>query len=80
MKNNLYYQDEYINETFNLKMFLRLLRGAGKNKKMFWGSVALEIFTSALSLVPSVLYSVIVATVLTTDGVFAEHYMLSAAL
>ncbi|MDE5548605.1 MAG: ABC transporter ATP-binding protein, partial [Clostridia bacterium] len=80
MKNNLYYQDEYINETFNLKMFLRLLRGAGKNKKMFWGSVALEIFTSALSLVPSVLYSVIVATVFPTDGVFADNYMLYAAL
>lgn len=80
MKNNLYYQDEYINETFNLKMFLRLLRGAGQNKKMFWGSVALEIFTSALSLVPSVIYSVIVATVFPSDGVLADNYILYAGL
>lgn len=80
MKNNLYYQDEYINETFNLKMFMRLLKGAGKNKKMFWGSVALEIFTSALSLVPSVLYSVIVATVFPTDGVLADNHLLIAGL
>ncbi len=80
MKNNLYYQDEYINETFNLKMFLRLLRGAGRNKKMFWGSVALEIFTSALSLIPSVIYSVIVATVFPTNSVLADNYMLYVGL
>ena len=47
---------------------------------MFWGSVALEIFTSALSLVPSVLYSVIVATVFPTDGVLADNYLLLAGL
>ncbi len=80
MKNNLYYQDEYIKETFNVKMFLRLFKSAYKHKKQFWGCVFIELFTSMLSLVPSIIYSFIVGTVFPADGVLSEHYLLAAGL
>lgn len=80
MKNNLYYQDEYIKETFNMKMFLRLFKSAYKHKKQFWGCVFIELFTSMLSLVPSIIYSFIVGTVFPADGVLSEHYLLAAGL
>lgn len=80
MRNNLYYQDEYIKETFNLKMFARLIRSAYRHKKQFWGCVFIELFTSMLSLVPSVIYSVIVGAVFPADGVLASDYLLVALL
>lgn len=80
MKNNLYYQDEYVKETFNLKMFGRLMKGAYRHKKQFWGCVLIEVLTSALSLVPSLLYTVIVAAVFPSDGAHAENYMVVAGL
>lgn len=76
MQNNLYYQDEYVKERFNLRMLLRLLRSASKHKNYLWGSVALEVTTSLLSLVPSILYSVIVATLFPSSGELAENYLL----
>ena len=60
MRNNLYYQDEAIRETFNLAMFVRIFRRAYRHKKEFWGSIVIELFTSAVSLVPGLLYSVLV--------------------
>ncbi len=80
MQNNLYYQDEYIKDTFNLKMFARLFRLAYRHKKQFWACVFIEFLTSALSLVPSILYTVIVSAVFPTDGVLAEGYLLVAGL
>lgn len=80
MKNNLYYQDEYVKETFNAKMFGRLIKSAYRHKKQFWGCVFIEIFTSTLALVPSLLYSVIVAAVFPSDGIFPENYMLITGL
>lgn len=80
MQNNLYYQDEYVKERFNLRMLFRLLRSASKHKKYLWGSVALEFVTSMLSLVPGILYSVMVATLFPSSGELAQNYLLVVLL
>lgn len=76
MQNNLYYQDEYVKEKFNMRMLLRLLRNAAKHKKYLWGSIALELSSGVFSLLPSMLYSVVISLVFPPSGVYAENFLL----
>lgn len=80
MKNNLYYQDEYVKDAFNGKMLLRLIRRAAAHRKWFVGSLIIEFIASSFSLLPSVLYSLIVSRVFPTDGGLAPDYLLVAGL
>lgn len=80
MKNNLYYQDEEIQESFRPKMLWRLLKSAGKHKNLLVGSILIELFLSFLSLVPSLLFSVIVGRVFPVNGALPQHYLSAAAL
>ena len=75
MQNNLYYQDEYVREKFSLKMFGRLLKSAARHKKPLFGSIAIEAVLGVLSLLPSFLYSVIIAELFPTSGVLGEHFL-----
>lgn len=79
MKNNLYYQDEYIKEKFKFSMFGRFLKNAYRHKAQFWWSVFIEILTSALSLVPSILYSLLIG-VLYADGGMTGNVILKLGL
>lgn len=80
MRNNLYYQDEAIRETFNLAMFVRIFKRAYRHKKEFWGSIVIELFTSAVSLVPGLLYSVLVGLVFPESGVLRGDFFTCAAV
>ena len=80
MQHNLYYQDEYVKDTFNGKMLLRLIRRAFSHKNWFVGSLMIEFIASAFSLLPSILYSVIVSRVFPSDGVLPADYALMAGL
>lgn len=80
MQHNLYYQDEYVKDTFNGKMLLRLIRRAFSHKNWFVGSLIIEFIASAFSLLPSILYSVIVSGVFPSDGVLPADYALMAGL
>lgn len=80
MKNNLYYQDEFVKETFNIRMFGRLLKSAVKHKGMFFGSVAVELCTSAVSFVPSVLYAIVLGAIFPDGGVLSENWLLTVGL
>ena len=80
MQHNLYYQDEYVKDTFNGKMLLRLIRRAFSHKNWFVGSLIIEFVASAFSLLPSILYSVIVSRVFPSDGVLPADYALMAGL
>ena len=80
MKNNLYYQDEEIQESFRPKMLWRLLKSAGKHKNLLVGSILIELFLSFLSLVPSLLFSVIVGRVFPVNGALPQHYLSAATL
>ena len=80
MQHNLYYQDEYVKDTFNGKMLLRLIRRAFSHKNWFVGSLIIEFVASAFSLLPSILYSVIVSRVFPSDGVLPADYVLMAGL
>ena len=80
MQHNLYYQDEYVKDTFNGKMLLRLIRRAFSHKNWFVGSLIIEFIASAFSLLPSILYSVIVSRVFPSDGVLPADYALMAGL
>ena len=74
MQNNLYYQDEYIRAKFNFRMLLRVLKSAMRHKRALIGSLAIELIAGALSLVPTLLYSVIIAAIFPAGGA-AEHMM-----
>lgn len=80
MQHNLYYQDEYVKDTFNGKMLLRLIRRAFSHKNWFVGSLIIEFIASAFSLLPSILYSVIVSRVFPSDGVLPADYALMTGL
>lgn len=80
MQHNLYYQDEYVKDTFNGKMLLRLIKRAFSHKNWFVGSLIIEFIASAFSLLPSILYSVIVSRVFPSDGVLPADYALMAGL
>ncbi len=80
MQNNLYYQDEYVKDTFNGGMLMRLIKRALRHKKWFAGSVVIEFIASTFSLLPSLVYSMIVSRVFPTDGVLPENYLLMAGL
>ena len=80
MQHNLYYQDEYVKDTFNGKMLLRLIKRAFSHKNWFVGSLIIEFVASAFSLLPSILYSVIVSRVFPSDGVLPADYALMAGL
>ena len=80
MQHNLYYQDEYVKDTFNGKMLLRLIRRAFSHKNWFVGSLIIEFIASAFSLLPSIFYSVIVSRVFPSDGVLPADYVLMAGL
>ncbi len=80
MKNNLYYQDEFVKETFNVRMFGRLLKSAAKHKGMFFGSIAVELLTSAVSFVPSILYAIILGAIFPDGGVLSHNWMLVVGL
>lgn len=80
MQHNLYYQDEYVKDIFNGKMLLRLIRRAFSHKNWFVGSLIIEFIASAFSLLPSILYSVIVSRVFPSDGVLPADYALMAGL
>lgn len=80
MQHNLYYQDEYVKDTFNGKMLLRLIKRAFSHKNWFVGSLIIEFIASAFSLLPSILYSVIVSRVFPSDGVPPADYALMAGL
>lgn len=75
MQNNLYYQDEYVKETFNLRMFVRLLRHAARHKKTLLGCIGIEVALGILSLLPSLLYSVIISALFPTNGVLADNFL-----
>lgn len=80
MQHNLYYQDEYVKDTFNGKMLLRLIKRAFSHKNWFVGSLIIEFIASAFSLLPSILYSVIMSRVFPSDGVLPADYALMAGL
>ncbi len=80
MRNNLYYQDEYIKETFNFKMFARMFKSAGRHKGLMLACVFLELITSALALLPNIIFSMIVDDVFPKDGLLPTNYMLTAGL
>lgn len=80
MKNNLYYQDEFVKETFNLKMFGRLLKSAVKHKGMFFGSIAVELLTSAVSFIPSFLYAIVLGKIFPDGGALSQNWMLVVGL
>ena len=80
MQNNLYYQDEYVRQKFNFRMLGRLIRQAARHKKMLVCSLLIEIVTGALSLVPGLLYSVIISAIFPTSGVLAEGYLKTVLL
>ena len=80
MQHNFYYQDEYVKDTFNGKMLLRLIKRAFSHKNWFVGSLIIEFIASAFSLLPSILYSVIVSRVFPSDGVLPADYALMAGL
>ena len=63
MNNNLYYQDEYVRQKFNFRMFFRLARQAARHKKTLIFSLLIEMVTGVLSLVPGLLYSVIISAI-----------------
>ena len=50
MKNNLYYQDEEIQESFRPKMLWRLLKSAGKHKNLLVGSILISVSSVVLGL------------------------------
>ena len=80
MQNNLYYQDEYIRETFSLRMFGKLLKSAAHHKKPLFGSIAIEAVLGVLSLMPSFLYSVIISQLFPTDGVLQDNFFMITLL
>lgn len=80
MQNNLYYQDEYVKEKFNFKMFGRLVRQAARHKKTLVFSLLIEIAAGALSLVPGLLYSVVISAIFPTGGVLSGNYMTTVLL
>ena len=80
MKNNLYYQDEYIAETFRFSMLARLMKYAARHKKDFWLCVFAELLLSSVSLLPGILYSVIVKYAFPAGGGYEENYMLITLL
>ncbi len=75
MQNNLYYQDEYVRQKFNFRMFARLIRQAAKHKKMLAFSLLIEVVTGILSLVPGLLYSVVISAIFPADGILKQGYM-----
>ncbi len=75
MHNNLYYQDEYVRQKFNFRMFFRLARQAARHKKTLIFSLLIEMVTGVLSLVPGLLYSVIISAIFPADGVLKGGYM-----
>lgn len=80
MRNNLYYQDEYLKESFNFRMMWRLLKNVGKHKPLMLGSILVELLTSMGSLLPSVLFSVIVGTIFPANGELAGNWQLVTGL
>ena len=80
MQNNLYYQDEYIREKFNFRMLMRLLKNAARHKKYLWGSLVLEILSSVFSLLPSILYSVVISLIFPVNGELVKNFPLLLAL
>ena len=80
MLNNLYYQDEAIRETFRFSMFVRIFKRAYRHKKEFWGSIVIELFTSAVSLVPGLLYSLVVGLVFPESGELRGDFFACAAV
>ncbi len=80
MQNNLYYQDEYVKEKFNFRMLVCVLRNAAKHKKYLWGSLVLEILSGVFSLLPSILYSVIISLVFPSTGEVTENFWLFLSL
>ena len=60
-------------------MFGRFLKNAYRHKAQFWWSVFIEMLTSALSLVPSILYSLLIG-VLYTDGGMTGNVILKLGL
>ena len=75
MQNNLYYQDEYVREKFSMKMLVRLFKHAMRHKKSLFGSIAIEVAFGLCSLLPSLLYAVIITALFPADGVLADNYL-----
>lgn len=73
MARNLYYEDEVIQEKFNLFMLKRLITYASSYKKKYIQIVLLLIFTSLLSLLPAALNKFIIDQVLPKDGVVPDN-------
>lgn len=73
MARNLYYEDEVIQEKFNLFMLKRLISYASSYKKKYIQIVLLLITTSLLSLLPAALNKVIIDQVLPQDGVLPDN-------
>lgn len=78
--NDLYYKDEYVRETFSARMMGKLLRSALRHKAPFFGSILIEIALGVFSLLPGILYSVIISALFPTGGGFGEHYLLTTLL
>ena len=78
--NDLYYKDEYVKEKFSAHMMGKLLKSALRHKGPFFGSILIEVALGLFSLLPGMLYSVIIAQLFPSDGVFGERFILYTAL
>ena len=80
MQHNLYYQDEYVKDTFNGKMLLRLIKRAFSHKNWFVGSLTIVFVESVFYVLASIVDSVIVSRWFADVGVLPADYALMAGL
>ena len=78
--NDLYYKDEYVREKFSARMMGKLLKSALRHKGPFFGSILIEVALGLFSLLPGILYSVIISALFPTEGGLGEHYLLISLL
>ncbi len=78
--NDLYYKDEYVRETFSARMMRKLLKSALRHKGPFFGSILIEAALGICSLLPGILYSVIISALFPAEGIFGENYLLITLL
>lgn len=80
MSRNLYYEDEVVGNSFNIKMLKKLLAYAGNYKKTYTVVILLLITNSVLSLIPASLNARIINDVLPFDGRLQDQYFRTAVI
>lgn len=74
LRRNLYFEDEILDEKFNLFMMKRLLSYAKKHSKTYALVIGCFVTTSFLSLLPASFNMIIINKVLPINGVQQDHY------